>query len=151
LETVGPWYRWLLRRARVVFVPNASTVPESRLAEDELRRLNATLRAGQERLVIYFGFANPNKGVELVFQIANPARDWLLLICDLERANPYQRRLLDASDTPAWRGKVTVTGFLPPDRVADSSRQRTLWCSRSPVVAESGTFLFTLYRSKAYC
>jgi glycosyltransferase involved in cell wall biosynthesis len=118
-QNISSWYRLLLRRKEIVYIPGASSIPRSRLSAAQREQLHADLRQGQDRVVTYFGFANPNKGVELIFRIADPRRDRIVLVCDLAEENPYQRGILSWCDGPDWRGKATVTGFLPADQVAD--------------------------------
>jgi glycosyltransferase involved in cell wall biosynthesis len=112
-------YRLMLRHKKVVYIPSASSIPQSRLLGEERKQLSIGLKNGQDRMVTYFGFVNLNKGVELIFRVADPSRDQLVLICDLSQNNPHQREILQLCDSPDWRGKVTVTGFLPADKVAD--------------------------------
>ena len=119
IASLSGWYRWLLRRSKIVFIPGASSVPQSQLSVEELAHLREKLAAGQQRVITYFGFANPNKGVEQLFQIANPERDRIVMLCDLQPANPYQRKILDESKKSSWANKVTVTGFLPAQEAAD--------------------------------
>lgn len=119
MQSISSWYRLMLGRKRVVYIPNATSIPRSRLSLEERKQLYVAFRNGQDRVVTYFGFANPNKGVELIFQIADPHRDRIVLICDLTETNPYHREILSLCESPNWRGKVTVTGFIPSDNVAD--------------------------------
>ena len=119
MKSISTWYRWLLRKSKIVFIPGASSVPHSRLSEAARAHLHEELVAGQERVVTYFGFAHPNKGVEQLFQIANPERDRLVLLCDLQDTNDYQKKILDECQRSPWINKVTVTGFLPSEKVAD--------------------------------
>jgi len=85
----------------------------------ELAHLHEELAAGRQRVVTYFGFAYRNKGVELLFKIADPERDRIVLLCDLREANPYQKHILEMCQLPPWTNSIRVTGFLPIARVAD--------------------------------
>src|SRR5262249_43325775 len=91
----------------------------SRLAERERAGLHEELAGGQERVVSYFGFAYPHKGLETLFEVADPARDRLVLACDLSESDPYHHAILAKCDEARWRGRVTIAGFLPADRLAD--------------------------------
>lgn len=116
-DTMPGWYRWLIRRKCFEFIPNASAIPKVCLTEsaqiDEKSRVGATAN----NLVVYFGFLLPAKRVELIFEIADPAQDHLVLICDLDPQDEYHRKIQDRMRDPAWSGKVTLTGFLPADKV----------------------------------
>ena len=66
----------------------------------------------------YFGFAYPHKGIEALFEVADPRRDRLVLICDLREGDPYHRLILDRCRNAPWDGKASVTGFLPAEEIA---------------------------------
>lgn len=109
---------WLQRivRNKSVHIPNASTIPAMRLTNEQ----RATLRngiCGDRQLVTFFGFANPNKGVDRLFQIADPDRHHLLLICDLDPSTAYHRQVQSLASSEPWRGHVTIMGYLPPAEV----------------------------------
>lgn len=119
LESTASWCRRLLANRRIVFVPSASSIPRARLTELERGELHAKLAAGQSRVVSYFGFAYRHKGIEALFEIADPERDRLVLISDLQKSDPYHRLILDKSKSAPWDGKVSVTGFLPAKEIAN--------------------------------
>ena len=50
--------------------------------------------------------------------IGDPGRHHLLLIGELLPSDPYHRQLRALADSDRWRGKVTITGFVEPDRAA---------------------------------
>jgi glycosyltransferase involved in cell wall biosynthesis len=52
--------------------------------------------------------------VELLFEIADPGRDHILVIGEMEFRNSYHQVLMGKANREPWRNKVTVTGFLPP-------------------------------------
>jgi glycosyltransferase involved in cell wall biosynthesis len=109
---------WLHRmvKHKATHVPNASTIPSIRMTNEQRSAIKNGICGGR-RLVTFFGFANPNKGVDELFRIADPDRHHLLLICDLDQRTEYHRRLLSLAQSESWRGHVTMTGFLPPAEV----------------------------------
>jgi glycosyltransferase involved in cell wall biosynthesis len=117
-ESTAGWCRRFLANRQIVFVPSASSIPRARLTERERAELHAKLAAGQDRVVSYFGFAYPHKGMEALFEIADPKRDRLVLICDLREGDPYHRLILDKCRNAPWNGKVSVTEFLPAEEIA---------------------------------
>lgn len=119
LESSPSWYRWLLAKRRVILIPNESSIPSARLSRRERDQLHAKLAAGRERIVTYFGFANPNKGIEMLFAVANPERDRIVLLCELREGIPYHEEILRRCGRAPWNGKVTVTGYLPAREVAE--------------------------------
>lgn len=119
LKCAPVWFRQLVNRKRFRFIPNASTIPISQLAYHQVMTIRDELNVGRSSLVVYFGFAFPNKKVEQIFEIANPARDHIALVCDLDPGVPYHKKILEFSENSVWNGRVVVTGFLPAVRVGD--------------------------------
>jgi glycosyltransferase involved in cell wall biosynthesis len=111
------WYRWLNRRKHFQFIPNASAIPKARLTDRERKDVRSRLGLAAE-LIVYFGFVHPAKRVELLFEIADPSRDHLVLMCDLDSNDRYHKAILDRTESEPWAGKVTITGFLPAKEVA---------------------------------
>jgi glycosyltransferase involved in cell wall biosynthesis len=94
-------------------IPNASSIPPQILNDTERAAMRARYAAIGRRVIAFFGFAWPHKRVERLFDIADPARDHLVLICDLDRGDAYHRSILERAEGAPWAGRVTVTGFLP--------------------------------------
>lgn len=113
-EKMPGWYRWLIRRKEFRFIPNASSIPAVRLAEGERAAIRSKVGSHGRELIAYFGFASPAKGIESLFEIADPQCHRLVLICDLSAADAYQASVLALVNRADWAGKVVVTGFLPP-------------------------------------
>lgn len=109
--------RYGLRGTPIVHIPNASHIRPARLTDIERHVIRQRISKGVP-LVAFFGFAYPNKGLEQLFEIADPKTQHLVLICELDSANQYQRTLLKRIANPDWRGRVTVTGYLPEQDVA---------------------------------
>jgi len=116
-ETMSNWYRWLIRRKRFGFIPSASAIPRVQLNEGERLAIRSDFALPPTRLIVNFGFAYPSKQLEQLFEIADPSCDHLVLICDLNPDDEYHRMILGRVNQEPWLGKVTITGFLPADRV----------------------------------
>lgn len=115
MEKMPGWYRWLIRHKEFRFIPNTSSIPAVRLSEDERDAVRSGVGAHGGGLIAYFGFASPAKGIEALFEIAEPQRHRILLICDLSAGDAYQAAILALASRTEWAGKVVVTGFLPPE------------------------------------
>ncbi len=111
------WYRWLVHRKRFAFIPSASAIPLVRLTDGERLATQSRFALPSTNLVAYFGFVHPAKQVEMLFEIADPLKDHLILICDLNSDDEYQKTILSRLNQEPWTGKVTVTGFLPAEDV----------------------------------
>jgi glycosyltransferase involved in cell wall biosynthesis len=72
-----------------------------------------------ERLVVFFGFLYPSKGIELLFDIANPVSD-LLIIAGAVKDEAYVHQLFDVAQAKGWRAdQLHFTGFLSPQDASD--------------------------------
>jgi len=111
-------YRWLTRHKRFRFIPNASIFPIVNLRDTERQAIRAQFADGDSSLIVFLGFVYPAKGLESLFEIADPARHNLTLICDLNPADPYHKLILDRMSDEAWAGRVKAIGFLPAAEVS---------------------------------
>lgn len=118
VERMPRWARPLVARKRFHEIPSGPTMPAIRLPEPERAALRAVLGADGRAIVAYFGFSHPNKGVEQLFEVADPSRHHLVLVTTLDSANDYQKALLERTQRSPWAGHVTVTGFLHAPEVA---------------------------------
>ena|SRR2546430_303770 len=110
--------RWALWNKRVVFIQNASVIPRNGLSEQEKGTLKERYLKEQKRLIVFFGFVHPNKGVELLFDIADPFSDQIVIAGEIDEGGDYRQEIMRRASAEPWLGKVTTTGFLPPGDVA---------------------------------
>ena len=110
--------RWALWNKQYAFIRNASALPQVDLDEKEAQGLRRQYLKGQRRLIVFFGFVYRNKGVELLFDIADPTSDHIVIAGEVVEASDYHRKITALASAKPWAGKVTVTGFLPPTDVA---------------------------------
>ena len=108
----------LLHSVPRYFVPNATSIPIAVLSSGERERIRAELGAQGRRLVAFFGFAYRHKGVHLLFEVADPTSDQLLLIGELRETDRYHAELLARARSARWQGHVTVKGFAAPEAAA---------------------------------
>lgn len=113
IASMPAWSRWLIRNKCFDFIPNASAIPKIKLSDAERSSLHKRFTSPENSLVVFFGFVYPHKNVEQLFEILDPARHHLILICDLDRRNPYHNKILCRMEQGEWAEKATVTGFLP--------------------------------------
>ena len=117
-QKIPRWITKCLSNIPVVYVPNASTIPVVLLSEEEAGTIRKSLSGGRP-IVCFFGFAHVNKGLEHIFEIADPEKHHLVLICDLSSQDAYQTNILRLANQAPWAGKVTVTGFQSSQRVGE--------------------------------
>ncbi len=117
MERMPSWFRWLNRKKAFAFIPNTSTIPYTPLSPAEAEEIRSRIAGKGKQMIVYFGFAYPEKGVERIFEVADPSKHHLVLLCDLDPSNRYHAKILGLSTRPGWSGQVTVTGFLPKEEV----------------------------------
>jgi glycosyltransferase involved in cell wall biosynthesis len=103
------------------FIPNAPNLPPISRTDACVADVRRTLGiAGNKSIVSYFGLLYPNRGVELLFEIADPSRHHVVLIGGaLEGAQDYHNHLAALANTKRWQGSATLTGFLPEEQAAN--------------------------------
>lgn len=109
------FYRWIIRRKRQDFIPVGSNIPRVTVNETERLHIRSKFDALENRLIAYFGFVSPAKGMETLLEAADPNRDRIVLICDLQPADKYHNGILHRLENRDWSGKIFVTGFLPAE------------------------------------
>jgi glycosyltransferase involved in cell wall biosynthesis len=114
---LNPLASRILRRKRLHYISGASTLPRSKLSVADSASLRRAYLMGQQRLLVFFGFIYPPKGVHLLFEIGDPQTDHIVIAGEFGATPEYRDRLVALSDGD-WTGKVTYTGFLPPEHAA---------------------------------
>jgi glycosyltransferase involved in cell wall biosynthesis len=117
IDLLPRWLRPLVRLARPQFITNASAIPRARLTVEQRVTLRARYLRGQSRLLVFFGFLYRHKGVDLLFDVADPAVDQIIIAGDTDHLD-YKRELETRVDSTPWAGKATFTGFLSADDAA---------------------------------
>jgi len=111
-------YRAMVRNKRSVYIPIGANIPRADTGPEKRNQVRTRYHSEDFRLIVYFGFAITQKGIEYVFNAANPEVDRLVLICELDPKDSYQASILRFAESPEWRGKCCVTGYLEDQQVA---------------------------------
>lgn len=159
LDMMDPFYRWLNRRKHIRFIPNASTIPTAQLSEEQRFALRSRFCPHDSRLIVFFGFVYPDRGTELLFQIADPGQHHLLLISDLNARDEYQKSILNHAKRDPWVGNVTITGYLPAEEVGQILAAADavvlpfkdgggMWNTSIRAAMSQGTFVLTTSRER---
>lgn len=117
-DNLHPLLRWALRGKTFAHIPNTSAVPRCTLSEAERLATRDVLLQGQQRLVVFFGFVLPSKGAELVFEIADPATDRVVIAGEMGDASSA-RLVVEQTQSSTWKGNSQVLGFLPAEEAAN--------------------------------
>ena len=118
LELLHRFVRALAPADRMHFIASASAIPRSTLAPKDKAALRLHYLQGRARLVVYFGFLYRHKGVDLLFDVADPQTDRIVIAGDSDQAD-YKAELQRRADSLPWSGNAKLVGFLPAGDVAD--------------------------------
>jgi len=117
------WLPWL--RRKIVVIPVAPAIPVLPLRAEDRSSLRRRYGFDEASLIVaYFGFVQPNKGIEELLQAfrlvrQRHSRSRLLMICHLEpQANPYHARLHRLTTSLGLSSSIAWTGFLGADEVS---------------------------------
>lgn len=146
--------RWLTKRTQFRFIPGASTIPRADLTEIDRLATRAAFGAITKSLIVSFGFIYYRKGVDLLFDVLDPASHALVLIGELNPGDTYHQTIMNRIKHPRWEGSVSVTGFLATDRVATILAAADaavfpirdgggIWNSSLHAASAQGTFILT--------
>ncbi len=118
LDLLPRCFQAIVKHVRFSFIPNASSLPMCKLSTREVADLRHSYLMGKTRLIVFFGFLYPSKGVEQLFEIANPLTDRLVLAGPV--ADPeYQTQLRAEATLQGWDDDVQFVGFLPSEMAAN--------------------------------
>jgi len=113
-----PMLRWSLWGKKAVFIQNASSIPRVCLSQQEKDTLKSRYLKNQKRLIVFLGFVYPHKGVELLFKIANPDSDHIVIAGEMGAKGSCRQEITKRASNNPWAGKVTITGFLATNDAA---------------------------------
>ncbi|MDA8430798.1 MAG: glycosyltransferase [Geobacteraceae bacterium] len=117
-EYLHPLFRWALWGKKTDFIPNASSIPRVELSASEKNTIKKQYLKNQKRLVVFFGFIYPHKGVDLLFEIADSISDQIVIAGEIGDSGDYSQEIRRQASAELWIDKVTITGFLPAADVA---------------------------------
>lgn len=105
--------------SRGTMIAGGSSIPQSVLPPQERSALRHRYLNGQARLIVFFGFVYPAKGVDQLFDIADPTRDAIVIAGEANADPDYASRIRALAASGRWKGRATLTGFLPVMATAD--------------------------------
>jgi glycosyltransferase involved in cell wall biosynthesis len=145
-EELWPIFRLLINRVNTSYIEVASNMPVVPCTPKDLDLVRRKYNAVDRKLVVYFGFAFEDKGVEKIFEMADPTEDSLVLVTTLSARDGYHKKLIELNQSARWIGKVSVTGFLPADEVSKilSSADIVVFPFLDGLYSRSGTYLAAL-------
>lgn len=117
LKKLKPELQWTIKNKHFKFIRNASTIPSVNLSSSEKIKLKNHYKKIQPRLIVFFGFIYEHKGTDLIFDIADPELDQIVIAGEFDRNNSYHQKILNIANNEQWKDKVSVTGFLEPNEI----------------------------------
>lgn len=118
-QQLAPVFKRALRRSQGNFIAGASAIARAHLTHKTKQSVRERYLEGKERLIVFFGFLYDFKGVEQVFDIANPATDRIVIAGEPGEDAAYVRMLEGIALSPRMADSVRMTGFLD---IEDSGR-----------------------------
>lgn len=109
------------KKAEIVYIPISSNIPRSKIKAEEKESLLEKYKLKGSKVISYFGFAVPSKGIEYLLNCMPKLEGIkLLFINELDKDNEYQKSLLDLIEKLGIKEKIVITGFLDDEKdVAD--------------------------------
>lgn len=100
-------------KADIVHIPISSNIPKSDASEEELEKIKIKFGLKGKKVISYFGFAVPVKGIEYLFNCIKKLDDntRLFFINELNPNNEYHETLLNLIETLGIKDKIIITGF----------------------------------------
>lgn len=118
LDALHPFFRWLTTRKTFCYIPSAPSIPRSKLGPAEARRFRARYPSDR-KLLVFFGFLYPSKGVDRIFEFADPSRDFLVIAGAVPEDGRYLAVLQNRASRPDWSGLVCFEGEVSADYAAN--------------------------------
>lgn len=118
LKKLKPQLKWSTSNKQFKFIRNASTIPSVNLSISEILKLKDYYKKLQSRLIVFFGFIYEHKGTDLLFEIADPELDQIVIAGEFDSNNLYHQKILNIANSDRWKNKVSITGFLEQTEVA---------------------------------
>lgn len=112
-EQLSGFPRCVTRLKQFVHIPNGSVVPRIMLDASERTAARKRYLKQQRRLIVFFGFVYPHKGADLLFDIADPATDRIVVAGALQQNTKYGRDIMLRARSDSWNGNVDLLGFVP--------------------------------------
>lgn len=110
--------RALLAGCRQETIMSAGALPTSNLSAKVRAGVRARHLKGKDKLVVFFGFLYPAKGVARLFEIADPGVH-ALVIAGPTGDPAYMAQLKASASAHGWGEDVQYTGFLAANQAAD--------------------------------
>ncbi|WP_422683914.1 glycosyltransferase [Candidatus Methylopumilus universalis] len=110
---LSKFFRFFLFKKKFHYIAVASNLPPVNLSKHSFSEVKSFYQKNQSRLIVFFGFIYPNKGIELIFSIADPSKDQIVIAGNFGLNVDYNNQIHKLAFSKFWKGKVLITGSLP--------------------------------------
>lgn len=119
-QMMPAWLRSVFLRKALRHIPNGPALPRVSLTETEREEIRRRFGRRGASLIVYFGFMYPEKGVEHLFEIADPDEHHIVLVGEKPDGGPqeYFDGIVRAATSGRWSGRTTMPGFLATEEAA---------------------------------
>lgn len=110
------------KKANVEYIPISANIPRSKMTEEDKKKLLESYQLTGKKVISYFGFAGPTKGIEYLLKVMPKLEKnvKLLFIGALEVKNEYHQSILELIKKLGIEDRVIITGFFDSEEdVAD--------------------------------
>ena len=106
------------KKADIVHIPISANIPKSEASKEELEGIRKKFGLEGKKVLSYFGFAVPVKGIEYLLKCMTKLDEnvKLLFINELNPENEYHKTLLDMIEELKLKDRVIITGFYDEAR-----------------------------------
>jgi glycosyltransferase involved in cell wall biosynthesis len=108
----------IIGHKHIVNIHGASSIPKKNFPDELIRDRRSSILGDRQRLIVYFGFAYPHKGVDLLFEIAEPKRDKIIIAGGFDPNSSYMQEIQTLAESDEWSGHVDILGFTPADEIS---------------------------------
>jgi glycosyltransferase involved in cell wall biosynthesis len=118
-KTVCRGFGWVVGDKPFHLIPNTSNLPQAQRTPELMATVRNELGSGSKPIIAYFGFIQPSRGIELLFEIADPGVHHLAIVGGrLPPFDSYFDLLLCRTQIAPWKGSAVMTGFVPAEKAA---------------------------------
>lgn len=118
LTYINKLFRIFLLKKKFLYIPVASNITPVNLSENSFKEIKSFYQKKQSRLLVFFGFIYPNKGIEQIFSIADPSKDQIVIAGNFGSNIDYNNNIHKFALSKPWREKVLITGYLPATEIS---------------------------------
>jgi glycosyltransferase involved in cell wall biosynthesis len=118
LTYINKLFRIFLLKKKFHYIPIASNLSPVNLSENSFKEIKSFYQKKQSRLLVFFGFIYPNKGIEQIFSIADPSKDQIVIAGNLGSNIEYNSYIHKLALSKPWNEKVLITGNLPAAEIS---------------------------------